>query len=299
MAWFERINMAIDYIENNLTGEIDFNKISKISAQSISNFQRVFSIIANVSLSEYIRRRRLTLAAFELQNTTIKVIDLALKYGYESPEAFTRAFNNIHGVTPTLAREKGSSLKAFPRISFLLTVKGVTVMDYRIEEREAFQVYGLEDIYNFEDIKNEKGRSIPQVWQDICGNGVFEKLKNSTTDDWYLEANCNKEVGRIFAFDSYKFTSNTTFPYLIGCYKTSQNNSTNYTVVDVPKSEWAIFSTIYEYGKLDLQTLKNRIFTEWIQTSSYKILDSGNFEMYCTNEKGEEYCELWYRVEKV
>ena len=173
MTWFERMNNALDYIENNLDNDIDLNEIAKIACQSVSNFQRMFSIIADIPLSVYIRRRRLTLAALELQNTNIKIIDLALKYGYDSPEAFTRAFNVIHGVAPSLAREKGIRLKAYPRIYFLLTVKGVIAMDYRLEKREAFKVYGLEDVYTFENIENEKGRSIPQVWQDLCKNKKF------------------------------------------------------------------------------------------------------------------------------
>ena len=98
MTWFERMNNALDYIENNLDNDIDLNEIAQIACQSVSNFQRMFSIIADIPLSVYIRRRRLTLAALELQNTNIKIIDLALQYGYDSPEAFTRAFNVIHGV---------------------------------------------------------------------------------------------------------------------------------------------------------------------------------------------------------
>lgn len=299
MTWFERMNMAIDYIESNLQNDIDLNRVSEIALQSVSNFQRVFSIIADVSLAEYIRKRRLTLAAFELQTTNIKIVDLALKYNYESPEAFARAFNILHGVTPTIARQKGICLKSFPRISFLLTVKGVTAMNYKIEKREAFQVYGLEDIYKCENIENQNGRTIPQVWQDICANGEFERLCKSTPADWYVEADFSKEVGVVFAFDSYRYTSNTTFPYLIGCYKTNKSDINSYTVIDVPAATWAIFPTIYESGKLDLRTLKNRIFSEWLQTSRYRILEGGNFEMYCRNEKGEEYCELWYRVEEV
>jgi AraC family transcriptional regulator len=292
------MNNALDYIENNLDKDIDLTEIAKIACQSVSNFQRMFSIIADIPLSEYIRRRRLTLAAFDLQNTNKKIIDIALKYDYDSPEAFTRAFNIIHGVAPSAARAKGIRLKAYPRISFLLTVKGVIAMDYRIEKRDAFSVYGLEDVYNFDNIQNKDGRSIPQVWQDICENGEFEKLAKSTSENWHSEGSFSNDVGVVFAYDSYKCTSNTTFPYLIGCFRTTASNTSGYTIVDVPASTWAIFPTFYVPGKLDLTTLKKRIFTEWIQTSKYKILDGGNFEMYCKNNN-EEYCELWFRVEEI
>ena len=123
MTWYERMNKAMDYIEANLCGDIDFNLISKIVCQSTVNFQRTFSIVTDISVFEYIRRRKMTLAAFDLQNGNDKVIDVALKYGYESPEAFTRAFKEIHGASPSNVRKHGLPLKAFPRITFLLSIK--------------------------------------------------------------------------------------------------------------------------------------------------------------------------------
>ncbi|MCJ8014777.1 AraC family transcriptional regulator, partial [Paenibacillus sp. KQZ6P-2] len=145
MDWLQRMNHAIDYIEGNLENIIDYEQIAKIALCSVYQFQRMFSFILEVPLSEYIRRRRLTLAAFDLQNRKNKVTDIALKYGYETPESFSRAFQNLHGLTPTSARNAGSALKAYPRISFQITLRGVVEMNYRIEQRDAFQVFGLED----------------------------------------------------------------------------------------------------------------------------------------------------------
>nr|WP_280521377.1 helix-turn-helix domain-containing protein [Paenibacillus mangrovi] len=295
------MNHAIDYIEDNLENIIDYEQIAKIALCSVYQFQRMFSFILEVPLSEYIRRRRLTLAAFDLQNRKNKVTDIALKYGYETPESFSRAFQNLHGLTPTSARNAGSALKAYPRISFQITLKGVVEMNYRIEQRDAFQVFGLEDIYNIDDIANQQGVSIPEVWQNICKNGEFDRLRNSVIGDWWREGNFSKELGAVFAYDSYKFTSNTTFPYLIGCYKSENSKINEYTVVDVPASTWVVFSTLSDgngSGNYDLRSLKNRIFSEWLQTSKYNVLDGGNFEMYCTNKDGYEYCELWYRIEE-
>ena len=107
MDYLNRMNEALDYIERNLDGEIDYKKVSSIACCSVSYFQRVFSFITEISLSEYIRRRRMTLAAFELQNSDVKIIDLAIKYGYESPDSFSRAFQNLHGITPSLSRNSG------------------------------------------------------------------------------------------------------------------------------------------------------------------------------------------------
>jgi AraC-like DNA-binding protein/2-polyprenyl-3-methyl-5-hydroxy-6-metoxy-1,4-benzoquinol methylase len=135
LNWYERINEAFDYIEKHLDSSIDLDKVANIMCQSTVSFQRTFSIFMNISIYEYIRRRRMTLAAIELQTNSIKVIDVALKYGYESPESFTRAFKEIHGISPSAARKKGASLNLFPRITFLLTIKGDIEMDYEMDNK--------------------------------------------------------------------------------------------------------------------------------------------------------------------
>jgi len=134
LNWYERINEAFDYIEDHLDRKIYLDKVATIMCQSTVSFQRTFSIFMNISIYEYIRRRRMTLAAIEFQTNSIKVIDIALKYGYESPESFTRAFKEIHGISPSAARKKGVQLNLFPHITFLLTVKGDIEMDYNSEQ---------------------------------------------------------------------------------------------------------------------------------------------------------------------
>ena len=119
MKWLEDMNRGLDYIEMHLREKTDYEKIAQAAYCSVYHFQRMFTYITGLTLPEYIRRRKMTLAAFELQNSDIKVINLALSYGYDSPEAFTRAFQNLHGVTPTVARSRGVSIKAFPRICYV------------------------------------------------------------------------------------------------------------------------------------------------------------------------------------
>lgn len=129
------MNRAISYIEDNLKQDIDYDQVAKIALCSVYQFLRMFSFVLNVPLPEYIRRRRLTLAAFDLKDKKNTVMDIALKYRYESLEAFSPAFHNLHGMTPTLARNAGSELRAYPRISFQIIIKGVTGMNYRMEQR--------------------------------------------------------------------------------------------------------------------------------------------------------------------
>lgn len=292
MNWYERMNKAIDYIENNLTGAIDFDKISKITCQSVSNFQRVFSIITDMPVSEYIRRRRLTLAAFELQNSSIKIIDVALKYGYESPEAFSRAFHELHGVTPTVARKEGTRLKTYPRISFLLTIKGAVVMDYKIETKEGFTVYGIEEFFTTDNGENLK--AIPKFWQDTMEDGRYEKLVEST----HLPENNPNGLCLVNAICDYHEREGNTFAYMLFAYQTDKSDTTGYTTVEVPTATWAIFRseqhTIEQTSKV-MQNLIKRVYTDWLPTAGFEKVDGYELELYY----GTGYncfCETWIRV---
>ena len=143
MDSLERMNQALAYIEENLVGDIEFTQVERLALCSEYHFRRMFSFLAGVSLSEYIRRRRLTLAAFELIHSKAQVIDVAIKYGYNSPDSFARAFYGLHGINPSEARMTGQPLKAYPRMTFQLTIKGENEMKYRIVEKEAFYIVGI------------------------------------------------------------------------------------------------------------------------------------------------------------
>ena len=140
MDWITGIAAAIDYVEEHLTEAVDYRQVARTAACSEAYFQRIFGILCGMSLGEYIRNRRLTLAGAELAATGSRVIDVALKYGYESPESFTRAFVRFHGITPSEARRDGSALKSFSRLSVKIIVSGGTIMNYRIVEKESFAV---------------------------------------------------------------------------------------------------------------------------------------------------------------
>lgn len=286
MNWHERMNQAINYIEDNLLESIDFEKISSIVGQSAINFQRTFSIVTNISIYEYIRRRRITLATFELQNSHSRVIDIALKYGYESPEAFARAFKEIHGVSPSAARKEGIELKSFPRITFLLTLKGDIAMDYRIESKQAFSVYGIEEVFTTENGSNLK--DIPKFWKDCINDGRLDKLGATVN-----------EKGRLHAICCYRSTGDNTFPYMICAFKTKNSKPDGYTQVDIPAATWAIFKTekhTEEQTSSILQNLIKRVYTDWLPTANYAKVDGYELELYWETEDGMCYCETWIRV---
>ena len=165
MDWTTRMNTAIDYIEENLAGNIDYSKAAEKAFCSTFHFQRMFLAVCGITPAEYVRRRRLTLAVTELSDDLSKVIDIALKYGYESPDAFTRAFRNMHGITPTAAREPGVKLTAYPRISFQIQITGGNDMDYRIIETPAFNTAMVSR--KFTNIGGQNFKDIPTWWEEF------------------------------------------------------------------------------------------------------------------------------------
>ena len=286
MKWLEDMNNALDYIEMHLKEKTDYEKIAQIAYCSVYHFQRTFTFLTGLTLSEYIRRRKMTLAAFELQNSDIKVIDLAYEYGYESPEAFTRAFQTLHGITPTVARSKGACIKAFPRVTFQITIKGVSEMNYRIIEKPAFQVYGIEGIFDVKDGENLK--EIPEFWLEKINNGENEKLARSAGYPTSINAICQ-----------YREMSATTFPYMLCVIKTPLSDTKGYKVVDVPAATWAILSNephAIEETSQAIQALNARVYTEWLPTADYEIVEGYEFEMYYTAPEGKYYEETWVRV---
>lgn len=286
MKWLENMNNAIEYIENNLQERMDYEKVAQAAYCSVYHFQRMFTFITNIPLSEYVRRRKMTLAAFELQNSDIKVIDLALKYGYDSPESFTRAFQLLHGITPTSARRLGTNIKAYPRISFQITIKGDSEMNYKIVKKEAFQVYGIERVFDTKD--GENLRAIPDFWTELIKNGNYEKLAKSANYPSTINSVCG-----------YRDMTGTMFPYMICGLKTPLSETKGYTIVDVPSSTWAIFvnepHNIDETSK-ETQALIARVYTDWLPTSNYEIIPGYEFEMYYSTIDGKCYEEAWYRV---
>lgn len=293
MDWLQRMNGAIDYIENNLSNNIDFDEVAKITCCSTFNFQRMFSFIVDVPLSEYIRRRRLTLAAFELQNSSAKIIDIALKYGYDSPNSFSRAFQNMHGVTPSLARDKGVTLKAYPRLSFHISIKGDMEMNYKIEEKPAFRVFGVETITSLVD--NQNFIQIPQFWQKCNEDGTVYRLEKIEV------ASKPKGLLPVNSILCYRMIDENAFPYMIGVvdFDGKIKVPDDLVTVEVKPYTWAIFKTeehSLEGAPEKIQALWNRIFPEWFPTSGYEHAGGPELELTYEIADNKYYSEIWIPV---
>jgi AraC family transcriptional regulator len=273
MDWIERMNGAIKYIEENLTNHINYNEAARIACCSVYHFQRMFSFIADIPLSEYIRCRRLTLAAFDFQNSNSKVVEIALKYGYDSPEAFSRAFQNMHGVTPTAARNSGVQLKAYPRISFHILVKGDGEMNYRIEHVKGMKVFGkatkvdYHETKQYEDIKTFVEESINngvvQSILDAIDAGTFESISNAPVD------NSMKPAGLFVVQDN----DENSLKFMIAADYPEHGVDEHFEILEIPDATWAVFSMTGKHNsdaELDTITHIWKRLGEWFQISGYE-----------------------------
>ncbi len=291
MDWITGLQKAIDYVEENLTEELNYADVAAKACMSGFYFQRIFSITCNLSLGEYIRCRRLTLAGAELSQTANKkVIDVALKYGYSSPDSFAKAFTHFHGITPSAAREPGAGLKSFSRLSIKISLEGGNIMDYRIEEKPAFKVVGKFHMFNASDefVRDD----IPAFWskchEDGTVNALYKMSLNFKNSSVIFGACCGSDG-----------VDTSQFSYLIGAICENGEIPDGYSVKEIPGYTWAIFRCVGAMPRA-IQFLWRRIYTEFFPASEYRPIQGIDLEAYYEgNMNDEKYVsEIWIPVEK-
>ncbi|MGE7632058.1 AraC family transcriptional regulator [Bacillus paramycoides] len=262
MDSLKNMNAAMQYIEDNLTNEIDFKKIARIAFCSEYHFKRMFSFLAGISLSEYIRCRRLTLAAFELKDSNVKVIDVAIKYGYNSPDSFSRAFQNLHGITPSEARSTSRSLKAYSPMTFQLSIKGGNEMNYRIEEKDPFRIIGIQKRVPivFTGVNEE----IASMWKSLDSQSI-ETLKSLSNIEptGIISASTN--------FSERRLEEKGELDHYIGV-ATTKDCPEQFKQLEVAASTWAIFEAVGPFPYA-LQNVWGRIYSEWFPSSNYELAE--------------------------
>lgn len=288
MDWITSIQRGIDYMEQNLTETIDFETVAKKAYSSPFHFQRVFGMMCGYTPGEYIRMRRLSLAAEELRRGNGKIIDIALKYGYNTPESFTRAFTRFHGVTPTAVR-RGESAKSFSRLSVKLILSGGNMMDYRIEKKDAFKV-----ICRKKQVHKPQGDTttadISAFWQECGANGDIEKLTRYADFD-----NLHGILGICFSADM----ANSGFPYGIGAeYNSKPVTDPQFDIVEIPAYTYAVFKC---RGKMPeaFKSTYMKICSEFFPQSTVYEYGSGiELEVYPSADvQNPDYsCEIWIAV---
>jgi AraC family transcriptional regulator len=290
MDWAKEINDALNYIEEHITGDISYEQIAKIAYCSVYNFQRVFSYIADTSLSEYIRNRKLTLAAFDILNTEERIIDIALKYGYESQDSFAKAFKNFHGTLPSKVRTETVMLKSCPKFSFKIILEGDTPMKYQIELWPAFSVAGIK-----RRMKTEQAFAVvPAIWEAAWKDGTMDRLLELFRKTDY------RPSGFIGMSVGGQWGNSDEMDYIMGV--TNHVEVENCTYVPAPdnmeevhikSAVWVVFEA---NGTLPeaVQSIYKQFYSEWLPHSGYILEDLPTVECYFPDNRQE----VWVAVRK-
>lgn len=282
MDWIDKMNAAISYIEENITNSLNTADIAKIVDCSTYHFQRMFAYMTGTPLSEYIRRRKMSLAVMDLKDDDMKIIDIALKYGYQSPTAFTRAFKSVHGIAPSLVKLDGVLVKSYPPLSFQMVIKGVESLDFRIEKKEAFRVVGI-SIPLYGDFA-EMAEPVEQVWRIAESNGTIQKLKELGEESpGLLEVMMPDET-----IESWR--------YMISIAADAPlDESLEEYIVDA--YTWAIFS--HEGKSLEeTQKMGERVISEWLPTSGYEYDNGPDISVHAKDGPAGTILEYWLPVKK-
>lgn len=278
MNWIKDLNKAIDYIEAHLLTELTCEDVAKHIYISNYQFQRAFSLLTGMTMYEYVRNRRLSLAGQELIMSKLKIIDVALKYGYDTPESFTKAFTRFHGIAPSQAKIAGSNLKSFNRLLIKIKLEGGIPMEYRIEQKESFEVVAKTKTFTLDTSEQE----IPKFWSQYFADGSFKQVP-----------------GALGICEETK-TGGNEFRYGIGCfYEQGSEIPTGFEILSVPAYTWAVFKCV---GKVPfaIQDTWERIYREWLPQSDYELVSDYDFEYYTDGDtESDDYVsEIWLPVQK-
>lgn len=283
MDWIEKMNASIAYIEEHLTDALNMEDIAKIAGCSTYHFQRMFAYMTGIPLSEYIRRRKMSLAVTDLKSNDMKIIDAALKYGYESPTAFNRAFQSVHGIAPSLVKLDGVSVKSYPPLSFQMVIKGAESLDFRIETKEAFRVAGVSvPLYgDFESM----AEPVKQIWEIAEANGTIQKLKS------FIKA---EPSGLLEVMMPDENTESWRYLISVAADAPAEDSLEEYIV---GAYTWAIFS--YE-GKTieETQVLGNRVISEWLPASGYEYDNGPDISVHAKEDPEGAILEYWVPIKK-
>ena len=286
MEGLQRMTKSIDYIESHLDKELQIGHAATIACMSKFHFQRMFTMLTGITVAAYIRNRRLTMAAQELIHSQSKVIDVALKYGYESPESFAKVFRKTHGINPSEVRRHRQSLKAFPKLSFQIQLKGVEEMDYKIIEKEALNVVGKSIRTTTIDGKNH--RDIAAFWKESNHNGLSNELAKNAGSLGLLEI--------CMEFDRQQ----EDITYFIGAEKHIEDMPAAWEEKHIPASTWAVFP-VPGHGVIPdaIVNVWERIFSEWFPSTGYEHAGDPEMEIYLGGAKDEKmHIEVWIPIIK-
>lgn len=290
MDWIQGIQRAIDYIEAHVTEDIDFEEVAKQAYSSSFHFQRVFGVLCGISLGDYIRMRRLSLAGEEISKGDAKIIDVALKYGYDTPESFSRAFARFHGISPSEAK-RGGKIKIFTPLSVRLTLTGGKKMDYRIEKRDTFRVVCKRRQVG-KPLSANATQEITDLWQNCGADGTMERLIACMPENPVMKG----LLGICFSSE----LESQRFPYGIGVEYDGRKTDSDLEVVTIPANTYAVFTSKGKMPDAFVETY-HRIVTEFFpQSAQYEYAGNVEFEVYSSADTSNPnyVCEIWIAVKE-
>ena len=280
-------------MEAHILEDINYTEVAKSVHMSSYHFHRTFSFITGMTANEYIRKRRLALAARELQTTNISVIAAAYKYGYESPESFSKAFSRFHGSTPKQAKQKGTKLHLFNPLVIKISLEGGSIMDYRIEHREGQRFLALVKSFPNEIINDDSDHTIPDFWTECSEKNLIAPMK-------LLPVEGKRDV---YGLCAPARINETHFNYGIGILIDEDTDPANldqfiksgYSIWETEPADYAVFKCFGSNGDCLGETW-GKFFKEFIPQTGYQQTDDTDYEIYF--EKGEQglFCELWVPV---
>lgn len=299
MEWITGIQNAIDYIETHITEKMDYEAIAKESFSSTFHFQRVFSILCGYTVGEYIRNRRLSLAGAELARGKEKVIDVAYKYGYDTPESFAKAFQKFHGITPSQARNDGAKLKSFSRLSIKILLEGGSIMNYRIEEKPAMLLTGYKRRFtgdpNCKELQDHNFACESRVYQYI-----LQGMSRDHVNSYQVLTNFDSE-----GYDFY-FAHELPKWALVDFDDDLGEMAKQFEHLHIPAGTYLVCETERcEYPTNLLDGLRKQAVSQWLPTSGYQLREApevGVIHWYWEEGNaalnGSRYCEVWLPIEK-
>ncbi|MBR5519513.1 MAG: AraC family transcriptional regulator [Clostridia bacterium] len=303
MDWITGLQKAIDYVEAHITEEIDYEQVAAESFSSSYHFQRIFSILCGYTLGEYIRLRRLSLAGAELVNGDEKVIDIALKYGYDSPVSFAKAFQKFHGVSPSQARSDGKTLKSFSRLSVQMTKEGGNTMNYRIEEKDAMILTGYKARFNGIPYGKDRAKQEETLFVTTRGKQWFLRGASENPDAYCVVTNID-DAGYDFYYchklDNFE-RSNLCNPAVTGV-DPQFVEAMNLEHLEIPKTTYVVFETehslnpISDYFELLNQRIK--ILTEWMPEMGFRLAEGPELYVHHWLPRSERHIQIWLPIEK-
>ncbi len=300
MNWVIEMQQAIDYIETNLTEEIDYVEVAKQAYWSSYHFQRVFSALCGYTLGEYIRNRRLTLAGIELSREKAKVIDVAIKYGYENPDSFAKAFHRFHGITPSQARNEGVMLKSFSRLSLNFTLEGGSIMNYRIEEKPSMILTGYKRRFSGSPAERETQEA--ELFVSTRANQYILKGISRDCDTQYAVMSGFTDEG----YDFYIASKLDEFATNHLDLELGEEDAKRFERIDLRGGLYLVCETERtQYPTMQIEELRKKAVSEWIASSDYELTEGPEIAVYHwfykhgdENINSSRYIELWLPIAK-